>query len=310
MYKFIIIIRIQIMEHTNQKLTKLMDYLTSYKNDNEKTNSTTTPDDLNKHLDFFMQMEKIMCKTNNFDISDKNTFINILTKYCDKKPIPLKNNDIELRKSAIHGQGVFATKNIPQNTVITFYPAHAIHIDETLFMPNGLDNEFYLNIQNNKYAKIYGFSDFEYYFNFVNIIGNPNKTNNKLLLGHMINDSIGNVFKKISYSKIKDDLIKFKNAVAEYYIYGTKNRNCRFGYHSVYPIIYVSTTRDILENEELLTMYGPEYWYDHNYGKNDRQDNDYMNMFKQICDENFIKWITNVLPETKELKSPETKELQ
>ena len=46
-------------------------------------------------------------------------------------PPKLKHNNIETRESSIHEMGVFATHDIPKDTIVCFYPAHLL-VDEEI----------------------------------------------------------------------------------------------------------------------------------------------------------------------------------
>ena len=269
----------------NTKSLNLLNFLKS--NKDLKLNKIINVDDLDKFLDFTIQMRNSINNIDN-DILSKDQFVDILFNFSCINPIPLANNKIEIRPSPIHGNGVFATDDITKGTIITFYPAHAVFINGEL---GSDDNEFLKIIKKNKYDQSYGVCGNSYGYDFLNIIGNPKKYENKLLLGHMINDCVGNIFKDIPFNEIKDNEIKFKNCTVSYFLHGIKKMNCRLEYHPKYPIIYILTSRDIKQNEELLTLYGPSYWFDINYNKSDRQDNIWSTMYQKIYDTNFSKFI-------------------
>jgi ABC-type uncharacterized transport system substrate-binding protein len=240
---------------------------------------------INTPAELYLFMKNIDC-----NVMVKDHLLNILFKYSMQTPLPLKNNNVEIRPSKIHGNGVFATQDIPKGCIATFYPAHAVHLDETvIFQEPEKNRDFISKIRSHKYDKLYGMTDNTYGHNFLNIIGNPER-HDRLLLGHMINDAVGNVFKDISFADIQNKK-NFKNVTSAYYMNSIKNMNCRLVYHFTYPIIYVLTTRHIKKDEELLTTYGPTYWFDENYDKNDQQDDEFKKMMTQICDETYLKWL-------------------
>jgi len=103
-------------------------------------------------------------------------------------------DNAEVRKSEIHGNGVFAKKDIKIDEIITFYPADILQLyigdDESILRFSKKYLEFY-NEENFK-------SNFDkisncYRYNCNNrnsIIGDPAFIDNPNYLGHMINDSI------------------------------------------------------------------------------------------------------------------------
>ncbi len=63
-------------------------------------------------------------RTDDIILEPKNK---LLTHTNNPYPIPSKTNEmIEIRKSPIHGYGVFAKSKITAGSVITFYPAHCV----------------------------------------------------------------------------------------------------------------------------------------------------------------------------------------
>tara|TARA_R110000868_G_C10864459_1_gene761776 strand:+ start:166 stop:798 length:633 start_codon:yes stop_codon:yes gene_type:complete len=158
---------------------------------------------------------------------------------------------IEIKKSNIHGYGVFATKNIKKNEIITFYPADIIikkdkigskiytseryseKKEENKTLTNWkndgspLNNPYLLNI--NKEYSIIGDSDFKDNLNYV---------------GHLINDGAKHnrtekskqIYMKIAFLKM--------NCCYE------KSNTC----------VYIEAIKDIKKNEELFMAYGIDYW--------------------------------------------------
>lgn len=205
----------------------------------------------------------------------------ILFMLLNTKPMPLMYNDIEIRASKIHGNGIFATKDIPKDVIVTFYPAHSIQKGSS-YVAFTSDDDFIDNMQ--KYVDEYGFgiSDSLFMLNKegnvacdndheINqkIIGNPNETTNTLLLGHMINDASINVYKEkdtlIPISTF-NNLTLFKNSIASYFINGMKNKNCQIKTNKYRNVVGVVTTKEIKKGDELLGQYGPLYWFEYTYG--------------------------------------------
>ena len=276
--------------------SELLSYMTDIRDRGITIGPIVNVNDLDKKLDFLMGMRNI---TFNKQIPKKDKFVDDMIVLGVNYPPPLKySKDIEIRDSKLHGKGVFAKTHIPKNTIITFYPAHAIGLNDDLIIANA-DLDFSKVIKKCKYDKLYGTSDYSYDYNFLNLIGNPKQIDNELLLGHMLNDAVGNIFSNISYENIQNTLL-FKNTTSKYIIWGTKKRNCIIQYHMKYPLAYILTTRDIMKDEELLIMYGSTYWFDHTYEKNCEQDSEYEKLLKEICDEEYITWLISMLPEFRE----------
>jgi len=201
-------------------------------------------------------------------------------------PAELKYNFVEARNSSIHGKGVFATEDIPKNAIITFYPAHAIKKGRACII-NDTDRCFKKNIEKNSR----GYSVYLSLKNSVELIGNPNNTSNPLLLGHMINDASKNVFEGISINETKN-LVKFKNKCAEYYMYGSKKRNCAFLINKDETVVCVVASRDINKGEEILTYYDPMYWFNITFGTgNDVGNHAFAHTKKLVADKKFMEWV-------------------
>lgn len=173
---------------------------------------------------------------------DTNEIIMDMLIQMTDTPYPLKCNNIEIRKSKIHGNGVFATTDIEKNTIVTFYPAHCIICnDEKDYM--GRQKCFYPN------EKI-----FEVDENY-NILGDPQNTNNPLLLGHMINDSQS---LKIDIEINNETCENIKNQIREYSI--KSNNNCVVVHNKESGVCYIKTTKNIKKDDELLMSYQFPYW--------------------------------------------------
>lgn len=216
-----------------------------------------------KMLDFFREVESISILMKNSTYSNK-TFIDKLT--VNTKELPYKNighGMITIKKSNIHGYGVFAVDDIPENTIITFYPIDGYcendnyyiskEMDEIDDAPNYEDHSFVVDDE-------------------ITILGDPKKHDNNLLLGHMINDSVGNIFEK--YDK-NDEYHSIKNGVYEYVT--KSNNNCIIKVNKKYGIVYVLTTEYVYQGEELLTSYTPYYWFS-------RVSNNFK-LFYEVCSE-------------------------
>jgi len=179
------------------------------------------------------------------------------------------HNNIIIKPSPIHGKGVFATKDIPKNTIVTLYPPHAIKINGNMIPhadPQNLkDFESNFNEYLRDYLACSSLSDSQMF------IGNPNIISNSFA-GHIINDACGNIFKNISFDETKKYPI-FRNLVSDYYMKSIKNRNCRLVSDNNDLVICVETKKDIRAGDELLICYEPAYWFSYNYNNIDNIDN-------------------------------------
>jgi SET domain-containing protein len=185
-------------------------------------------------------------------------------------PYPFESN-IEIRKSNIHGNGVFATENIKKDSIITFYPAHLIK-DNEFQNEQGAYRTFFTN------NKVFEPND-DYKLNITqkySIYGDKNKISNKRLLGHMINDS--NRFNVTS-----NDIIEIKNEVSSYLLKSQTLNNCKLYHIDKYEIPYIKAIKDIKKGDELLMAYDPIYWL------SVEQKDIFINQI--LNDKNFIKFM-------------------
>lgn len=199
------------------------------------------------------------------NIGDKLELLRIMgdvETLINKHNINLKYNNVELRNSNIHGMGLFATCDIPKNKIVTLYPAHSVSLinykekqrrDLTL---KG-SNKFIENID--YYQNIYSLGEYNTIFGYYEITGDPNQIDNKLFIGHMLNDGIGNIFEDIPYEELKEDLELCEQIFDEYE--NEKINNCDIKILTNNPIGCIVTNRSIKAGEELLTQYGLQYWY-------------------------------------------------
>lgn len=147
---------------------------------------------------------------------DTNKIIEDMLIQMTDSPFPLKHNNIEIRKSKIHGNVVFATSDIEKNTIVTFYPAHCIICDDNKDV-NGIKTHIFPNKKFFEVNKNYMINVNEKY----SIIGNPLNTNKSLLLGHIINDSKSF---KIDTEINNETWENIKNKISEYLL--ESNNNC------------------------------------------------------------------------------------
>lgn len=154
---------------------------------------------------------------------------------------------VEVRKSEIHGNGVFAKRDIKINEIITFYPAHILQ----LYIGN---NESILAFSNKIKEKhtdspVNHINDhYKYSCNNRNIlIGDPTIIDDSNYLGHLINDSI-------MHDKTKKSRKLYNNL-------SNIQANCDFNnFEPYYLYIPIISTKFIKKDEELFVSYGAQYW--------------------------------------------------
>ena len=140
---------------------------------------------------------------------------------------------LEIKESKIKGtgNGLYTTKFIPKNSLVTYYsPTYIISGDNKIYTDNKIitDKVIIMDI-----LKTYGEYSIKYYN--TKIIGLPGYRSNKYL-GHLINDK--------GYKPGK--------------IYKPHLNNCTFNCKKGLAIL---STRDIKKGEELYVTYGKNYWY-------------------------------------------------
>jgi len=167
--------------------------------------------------------------------------------------LPLPLNNVELRQSRVHGRGVFATRKIIKNDVVTLYPG-----DVVTYHPGGRSNDpskivydFYGDglSESSKTSHMKNRLRYKDYKNSIissyDVIGTPENDKNPAYLGHFINDAV-----------------RCTNDERSVLIYTTETlakANCAF--RSINDLhIAVIATRDIEIGEELYIPYGATYW--------------------------------------------------
>ena len=201
---------------------------------------------LRKHIEF---VEILM---------SPQTFIEKMIRNTNIPPYQLKTNKIKLQKSDVHGIGVFATDDIKKGSIITFYPSHAITNNK---------NELNKYLFSKELFKIN--CEYKLKINNYSIFGNPDNTENTMLLGHMINDSSCIC---IDPNNISD--IEIKNSVCRYVL--ESNNNCMIKYDEYIGIVYIITTKNIKKSEEIYISYLPEFWFS--------KYNNVSNMYRKIIE--------------------------
>jgi SET domain len=197
---------------------------------------------------------------------DERQLINLIELFCStlracnvpEKEIPMdlserfqefgfpSLNCVEVKPSPIHGNGIFAKRDIEAGKVVTLYPCHGIIIGNIAGCQK--KHEKYMShFKPSDYKVILGREDNAFAFGIPEIYS-------ECLSGHLINDSFADVNCFDSTSNENDF---GKNAVA-YMLQSIKNDNCSL--ISAKNCVYVKATKNILAGEELFCSYGFGYW--------------------------------------------------
>lgn len=173
--------------------------------------------------------------------------------------LPLKLDKVEVKKSMIAGNGLFAKKKIMKDELITFYPGDIIEYtskgnrrvngcEVIAFSSKRFKKQFGdVTLNDNKYRD----NDYSFIVNkYYSIIGCPDFKEDANYLGHFINDRI-----KCESSAQPD--------IVNYMYLSTSKSNCMF-YCLKHLHVAIIATKNIEIGEELLTTYGPGYWETHN----------------------------------------------
>ena len=164
---------------------------------------------------------------------DERQLINIIELFCStlrasnvpEKEIPMdlserfqevgfpSLNCVEVKPSPIHGNGVFAKRDIEAGKIVTLYPCHGIIIDNIAGCQQKY-KKYMSQFKPSDYKVILGREDNAFAFGIPEIY-------NECLSGHLINDS----FADVNYFDSASDENDFgKNAVA-YMLKSIKNDN-------------------------------------------------------------------------------------
>lgn len=163
----------------------------------------------------------------------KNKFSNTcVALYFYRLPKPLTR--VELKKSKIHGNGVFTTQVLKDGDIATFYPPHVILYDNNVVGENVHQENYddYIYCVQRRIA----------------IAGIPQRCDDSTYMGHMINDgSCAN--NRTAYDK-----------------YSAERSNCTFfnivDVNNICYCVAIIATKKINIGEELILSYGWNYWSD------------------------------------------------
>ncbi|GAX29458.1 hypothetical protein FisN_16Hh101 [Fistulifera solaris] len=168
---------------------------------------------------------------------------------------------IEIKESSIPGagRGLFAKNNLQKGTIISFYPAHALGIDD------GVSSLFRWLPNDEEYFQQHPCSESSYLhctdqplFQRASILSplvsgplfldvNPHRDNVGAWVSHLINDG----------AVVASNSIQ---GVLDYYHASGKRKNCIHIPWGPSPVMATVTTKKVKKGEELLTSYGGTYW--------------------------------------------------
>jgi hypothetical protein len=155
------------------------------------------------------------------------------------KIIDLQLNKVEVKKSNVHGNGVFATQQIAKCEVVTLYPFHVI-------FKNGYDKyKFAKNINPVPYNQFNGYK-YTTDDKHLTIAGLPNIHDNPTYLGHILNDYCNSSCETF----YREQTLLGSNCIFQDIV--DLNNKCIY--------VAVITIADIGVGEELFVSYGNEYW--------------------------------------------------
>ena len=159
--------------------------------------------------------------------------------------------NVAVKPSEIHGSGLFATRNIAANTIVSFYPAHALGIDngqaflsEDTYFATSTSQDYLHCTDQPIFARksILGNNNTPVYLDV-----NPSTPTPLPWVSHYINDA----------ASVKTQT---EHGVLQYYETSNQHRNCIHIPFGPSPILATITTKKIKKGQELLTTYGGVYW--------------------------------------------------
>ena len=146
----------------------------------------------------------------------------------------------------MHGYGVFATKAIPANVIVSFYPCDAVHNTQTTALTvyprkDGLD----LSLDDPDIKEVVN----TYKFmlcpeKHLSIVANPRRRTNPLLFGHLINDGASDIFASVQPQRLKKRQLLL-SLLLQYAKETSSRRNCRFRSSATKSVLAIVTMAGI-----------------------------------------------------------------
>jgi hypothetical protein len=168
---------------------------------------------------------------------------------------PILDINVELRPSCRHGRGVFATKDLEKDTILTLHPCDIL---SWIVKGNRCEeNHVILPSLSHRMSRVINVGEagdyckklWDYSVDIDNdyaVVGNPNFDDNPQYLGHFINDGFMGDFSVLTpslYSELSG-----------------KKSNCHYEIIVDRCIVVVLADRHIKKGEELLACYGINFW--------------------------------------------------
>lgn len=222
-----------------------------------KISSETPLDEIQDLLhETYQEGYKQKIRRYNNPTNEKGYITDVLKLEYLKYIFPFKLDKVEVKKSNVAGNGLFAKKKIMKDELITFYPGDIVE-----YTPNRdrhTHNHVMMNFSSKRYEDQCGSLDgntphcnYAYTINeYYTIIGCPDFKQDQNYLGHFINDG----------AKCK---LNRKIYVDNYMTKSMRKSNCSFRDLKALHVAVVAT-KNIDIGEELFVTYGQDYWKDHN----------------------------------------------
>jgi MYND finger len=179
--------------------------------------------------------------------------------------LPLRyDGALRVGRSTLHGDGVFATRRIPANVIITLYPCDAVVDTKTgQLWINPMDDGLDLRADERTLLETYNVTlSVE---NGLDIVGNPRRRENTKLLGHLINEAARDTLAWPAVERMANPKL-MASVVSAYCRESLTKSNCSFACDSAQTVMVLMTTRTIQPEQEILLSYGPIHWLAQHYG--------------------------------------------
>ena len=218
--------------------------------------SESPDDDETRHLAAIQvaqtRMKNVM--TNDF-FESSSTLRTFFSKVC-------KTSEVKESNIAGAGLGLFARKAVKANTIVSFYPAHALGLDsEQSDCPFYSDDPYF--DRNRSSSSSYLHCTDQPLFNRKSVLSIDDETASQpppLFLD--VNPNLPLIDGWLS-QMINDGAMvhrKTEQGVLDYYQLSKNRRNCIHIPFGPSPIIATVTTKKVKKGDELLTTYGGIYW--------------------------------------------------
>jgi len=172
----------------------------------------------------------------------------------------IKNKSVEIRKSDVHGNGIFTTNHIKKGQIICFYPIDILATDNNTYadpeelIKYNIDLHDKKTITHLRKYKLNLLSD-----GSISCMGIPQKKDlSNLFIGHYVNDSASFKFTRKQDETIKDTKTRIRNIVYRYAY--NSNNNVVIQKNDNNTLIYLVATKDIPIDHEIFVSYCPEFW--------------------------------------------------